>query len=1184
MKRNLLTNSDKPRPAAAKVGANRSSWLRLVMGVVFVVIVFVLSINAKGQTAWINEFHYDNVGTDAGEAIEIVIVNPGSYSLSLFRVDAYNGADGTSYMNATLNNFTVGSTSGSATIYSKTFAGLQNGAPDGIALSYNGTLIQFISYEGSFTATAGVADGITSTNIGVSQDGTSAVGLSLQLSGTGCQYSDFTWQGSAANTWGAVNNSQTLCTSSPTITVTPTTLTGFTYVEGSGPSAEQSYVLGGSNLTAGPITVTAPTNYEISLTSGSGFGSSVSVSYTAPTLSNTTIYVRLKAGLAANTYNGETISNAGGGATTVNVTCSGNVTTPSTTCISEGFNAGTTAPAGWTFTGIGTTYTTSGNFGASSPSLGFDATGDQIVTPTVTSAIQLSFWIKGQSTDATSALLVEGYNGSWVAIDNITNSIPTTGTTFTYNSSSTPALAPGFTQFRFTYTKSAGNLSFDDVNVLCSAGPTITCGTLAGFGEVCVGSTSAEQTYIVSGVSLSNSIVITPPANFEISLSSGSGFVANPSTLTLTQSGGVVNATTIYVRFKPTAATTYSGNITHTSTGATSKNVAVSGTGATASSITMQPLNRSVSDGGTTTFSVTATVVSFYQWQLSTDGGAVFNNLSNGGVYSNVTTSTMSIIGADITMTGNKYRCVITSACSGSVTSNAATLTVTTGSVWLIDEGFDGTTTIASLASTTTGPFTASAGLFTGSSATVANRSTKALFLTGVGTLTSPAFSNGDLLAFWMGLASGTSGNGVQLDVETTIDGSTWTTLATFTSIPVQTRFYFYTIGSNVTQVRFVYDPGSNNNLYFDDVMVRGAGQCSATPLIEKVHVNSCGNTQEGENEFVLVDVDEDINVDDLLITFPSADPGTLSFCMDCDKVFVANTTYTAALNTEAGCTIAYNAAPGGVIPAGSKLIIFTGAEPDFTYDLGGACGSGISYYALYCNNFNTSGRFANAPGSTTYKFRYVSIVDQASGCYDQVFYDEFIPNTDGEFAAYDLTSRAMTYGNNGCTEAIVSLPVELLYFSSFCSDNSVKLYWSTATETNNAYFTIEAADAANGDFVPVAKVDGAGNSNEMLEYSIDVDTKAKYFRLKQTDYDGKFTYSDVIAVDCEDSPVQLFPSLAAEGENITIIGEVSSVRVFDSMGREVFPEFNENKVCCLESGMYFFVINGKWNHKVVVQ
>jgi hypothetical protein len=73
----------------------------------------------------------------------------------------------------------------------------------------------------------------------------------------------------------------------------------------------------------------------------------------------------------------------------------------------------------------------------------------------------MSFWLKGQTT--TGSLLVEGYNGAtWVTIENIVNP-SNTATTHTYNTLSTPSLPSNIVRFRYTYTKTTSNLSFDDV-------------------------------------------------------------------------------------------------------------------------------------------------------------------------------------------------------------------------------------------------------------------------------------------------------------------------------------------------------------------------------------------------------------------------------------------------------------------------------------------------------------------------------------------------------------------------------------------------------------------------------------------------------------------------------------------------------------------------------------------------
>jgi len=111
-------------------------------------------------------------------------------------------------------------------------------------------------------------------------------------------------------------------------------------------------------------------------------------------------------------------------------------------------------------------------------------------------------------------------------------------------------------------------------------GPTITVTgvPLSAFSSE-PGMPSAEQSYTVSGINLTENIVITAPADFEISTTSGGPF---GSSLTLPQSGGSVAVTPIYVRFNRDTVGTSSGDITHVSDGATTRNVAVSGEAAIA--------------------------------------------------------------------------------------------------------------------------------------------------------------------------------------------------------------------------------------------------------------------------------------------------------------------------------------------------------------------------------------------------------------------------------------------------------------------------------------------------------------------------------------------------------------------------------------------------------------------------
>lgn len=163
---------------------------------------------------WINEIHYDNSGADVGEFVEVA--GPAGLSLASWSIVAYNGSNGQSYKTTSLSG-TIADDDNGFGVLAFNISGLQNGGPDGLALvDPDDTVIQFLSYEGSFTATNGPADDITSTDIGVSESGSTSVGHSLRLSGSnGCEYADFTWQSPATDTDGSVNTGQSFSSSCP---------------------------------------------------------------------------------------------------------------------------------------------------------------------------------------------------------------------------------------------------------------------------------------------------------------------------------------------------------------------------------------------------------------------------------------------------------------------------------------------------------------------------------------------------------------------------------------------------------------------------------------------------------------------------------------------------------------------------------------------------------------------------------------------------------------------------------------------------------------------------------------------------------------------------------------------------------------------------------------------------------
>ncbi|MDX1929827.1 MAG: choice-of-anchor I family protein [Pirellulaceae bacterium] len=142
--------------------------------------------DAPAPTVWINEIHYDNIGTDAGEFIELA--GTAGANLTGWSIVLYNGSNGATYGTAISPTVTIdneGSGFG-AVDFQLPVDGLQNGAPDGVALVNNlGVVVEFLSYEGSFAATNGPANGMTSTDIGVAEsNATTPVGFSLQRKNT----------------------------------------------------------------------------------------------------------------------------------------------------------------------------------------------------------------------------------------------------------------------------------------------------------------------------------------------------------------------------------------------------------------------------------------------------------------------------------------------------------------------------------------------------------------------------------------------------------------------------------------------------------------------------------------------------------------------------------------------------------------------------------------------------------------------------------------------------------------------------------------------------------------------------------------------------------------------------------------------------------------------------------------
>lgn len=205
---------------------------------------------------------------------------------------------------------------------------------------------------------------------------------------------------------------------------------------------------------------------------------------------------------------------------------------------------------------------------------------------------------------------------------------------------------------------------------------------------------------------------------------------------------------------------------------------------------------------------------------------------------------------------------------------------------------------------------------------------------------------------------------------------------------------------------------------------------------------------------------------------------------------------------------------------------------------------------------------------------------------------DEYIFILDGQSGTQsEFYIEMLSGGDGGCG----SLPVKLSNFEVACQSNLPQLKWTTSTEINNNYFTVERAvglpNEKDLNFIEIAKVQGSGNSNIEQNYSFVDDSYSSnksdlntYYRLKQTDYDGQFEYFYPILANCtvEQNEISIYPN-PNEGEfTINGIRKGDVVSVYSQLGvpvlnSKVTEDFLFNvDISSLAKGIYFVKVQSK--------
>jgi 2',3'-cyclic-nucleotide 2'-phosphodiesterase (5'-nucleotidase family) len=492
--------------------------------------------------------------------------------------------------------------------------------------------------------------------------GLSAGATFISPSGTFLRYktAGATYSGTPATLLSAIGNTASNWeTTAPgvagdwTFMITNATITGaatataFTTTYGT-ESDEQTFPVSGSNLTA-DITATAPAGFEVS-SDGRDFGSTATFTQSGGTASGT-VHLRLKADAAVTgSYNSLNVALTSTGATTVNITtaASGNAVTAAALTITgvsgvnKPYDGGTTASLSGTPAYLGlqnsesfsVTGTAVANFDTAAVGNGKTITVTGYTAPTTNYTVSQPTGLAGNITAVALTItasdvikpqgqtLTDGTGYTNFTTDGLVNSETVGSVTVAYGPGGATGAAAGSYPDEVTISGATGGtftpsnydpISYVPGDITVSASPTInTTGALVAV-DTTYGTASATPTsFSVSGAFLANDITVTAPANYEVSTSIGSGYGAS---VLLTQSGGTVAATTLYVRLAATAPVTgspHGGNVVLSSTGATPVNVATVASAVAAKNLTIAGLtgDNKVYDRTTTaTFSGTASLV-----------------------------------------------------------------------------------------------------------------------------------------------------------------------------------------------------------------------------------------------------------------------------------------------------------------------------------------------------------------------------------------------------------------------------------------------------------------------------------------------------------------------------------------------------------------------------------------------
>jgi hypothetical protein len=608
--------------------------------------------------------------------------------------------------------------------------------------------------------------------------------------------------------------------------------------------------------------------------------------------------------------------------------------------------------------------------------------------------------------------------------------------------------------------------------------------------------------------------------------------------------------------------------------------------------ITGQPANRTICNTANTTFGVTATGATNYQWQLNSGSG--FSAISNGGVYSNATTSTLNITGATTAMSGYLYRC-ITSNATCSTTTVSATLTMSTPSVTLSSQtnvscfggsngaasinaasgGIapysynwtpgnptgDGTTAVTGLAANTyTVTTTDNIGCQgsvnviitqpTALSVTAASQSNVSCAggSNGAATVNIPTGGNGGYSYNWTpGNPSGDGTSSV-----TGLTAGTWT--CTVTDI----------VGCTATQMFTITQPSSTP----------GANSYSL-PTSNQTVVRTASNFNYATSSCEMINAVVPSGVS------PVSGSVTSKVWIESNVTTVAGTPF---VTRHYEITPAVNASTA----TGTITLYFTQAEFDLfnthpgsilNLPTSAADAGGISHLRI--------GKYSGTSGDGT------GLPSSYSGAGLVIDPDDNNVVWNATAATWEITFNVSGFSGFIVQTVSSTLPVTWASFDVKKQGTEVLISWATATEENILDYMVQHSTNGN-EWKTIAQEFAAGNSNSTQTYRhlhTSATNGVNYYRIRSNDLDGKQSFTDVkaIQVGTIQAGIAVLANPVQNGLlQLQILDDPKVVSLYNSHGQRILTKqlavgTHSINVSAYTKGIYWLHVSGK-TEKILIQ